>query len=251
MPTKHLPVRRARHSAHVAQTRDPPCTSPTHPAVHCMARLPAALAQLVLCAPQARMGRYKGVGMPRAKKNKVEKVEALLSEPPVIEMDLAAAEERVSSMSETQQQVQATAERAVSQDGDGMTGEEARLALDDVLKTARAGARDWEKIAKQAESDYLLAHRLHKAKMERWDRAEDRKPPPSAYKQIEKYYKNMLELERARAKRLAVLCCAARAQSDQLNCHVEVQAIEIARLNGLVPTDKKSKLRRLTVSVQH
>ena len=71
--------------------------------------------------------------------------------------------------------------------------------------------------------------------MERWARAEDRKNPPSAHKQIEKYYKNKLELEKARARRLAVMCCPFRGQSDQLNCHVEVQAIEISRLNALAP----------------
>ena len=61
---------------------------------------------------------------------------------------------------------------------------------------------------KDAESEFLLAHRLYKAKMDRWARAEDRKNKgkPCAHKQIEKYYKNQLELERARAQRLAVLC---------------------------------------------
>ena len=77
-----------------------------------------------------------------------------------------------------------------------------------------------------------------------------RKKKPSAVGQIEKLYKAQLLLEKARSKRLAVLCCVAKAQSEQLNTHVDVQAIEIWRLNRNVPVEKRSKLPRLTVDVK-
>ena len=74
-------------------------------------------------------------------------------------------------------------------------------------------------MARQAESDFNLAQRLYDARMACWDRAEARKKKPSAVGQIEKLYKAQLELEKARSKRLAVMCCAAKAQSEQLNSH--------------------------------
>ena len=107
-------------------------------------------------------------------------------------------------------------------------------------------------MAREAESEFhLLAKRMYDAKMACWDRAEARKNKPSALGQIEKLYKVMLQLEKARSKRLAVMCCVASAQSEQLNAHVEAQAIEIWRLNRHVPVEKRSKLLRLTVDVQY
>ena len=98
-----------------------------------------------------------------------------------------------------------------------MSWEEARVDIASTLKEVRDQMKWWAKHARQAEADFHLAQRLHDAKLERWDRAEARKNKPSPHVQIEKLYKTMLELEKARSKRLAVLCCAADARSDQLN----------------------------------
>ena len=76
------------------------------------------------------MPRYKGVGMPRAKKNKLKKVEEFLSKEPEVEKCSAAAVEPGEPANDAAIQVQAVAACVVSS-GDGeMTGEEARLAID-------------------------------------------------------------------------------------------------------------------------
>ena len=79
--------------------------------------------------------------MPRAKKNKLKKVEELLSKEPAVESYSAAAVEPGEPASDAAIQVQAVATCVVSSGDDEMTGEESRLAIDDVLKEARAGAR--------------------------------------------------------------------------------------------------------------
>ena len=186
------------------------------------------------------------VGMSRPKKQRVEKVEALLSKGPVTEMDQLPHGGDMPPSTDAAEVPAAAALVSPSE----MSGEEARIALSDLLKDARSLMRGWGRMARQAESDFKIAQRLHDARMACWDRAEARKKKPSAVGQIQKLYKAQLELEKARSKRLAVMCCAAKAQSEQLNMHVDVQAIEIWRLNRHVPAEKRSKLPRLTVKVQ-
>ena len=92
------------------------------------------------------------VGMARAKKAKVEKVEALLTKAPVTEaVTMAAGDDLLSSNLEPQEPAAAALVAS-----DEMAGAEARLELNDLIDAARKQMRGWQKMAREAESEFHL-----------------------------------------------------------------------------------------------
>ena len=96
------------------------------------------------CLAQGFGKRKNMVGMARAKKQKVDKVEALLSKAPVTEMDTMAAG---GGMPSTTEELQEPAAAALKMSAE-MSGEEAQVAIFDFLEESRVAMREWEKRAR-------------------------------------------------------------------------------------------------------
>ena len=111
------------------------------------------------------------VGMSRPKKQRVEKVEALLSKGPVAPVTEMDQLPHGGDMPPSTDAAEVPAAAALVSPSN-MSGEEARTALSDLLKDARSLMRGWGRMARQAESDFNLAQRVHDARMACWDRAD-------------------------------------------------------------------------------
>ena len=90
-----------------------------------------------------------------------------------------------------------------------------------------------QEILKEDKSEFLLAKRQHKAKMQRFSDSVDRgKASPSM--QLERYYKAELEVRDASLRHEIVKGMVAEAQINAKDALLQVQAAEIARLRRIV-----------------
>ena len=86
---------------------------------------------------------------------------------------------------------------------------------------------------KEQTSEFLLAKRQHKAKMQSFTHSVDRgKASPSV--QLERYYKAELEVRDASLRHEIVKEMVAEAQINAKDALLQVQAAEIARLRRIV-----------------
>ena len=178
------------------------------------------------------MGRYKGVGMPKAKKKKRAPAEDYST----IAVDVANAEDDVGSAVVQQEATHATAAPDPPTLADlEMAKLECEVWLEELLEKRKA--------ARKAKSALTLTRRIEEVKFKYFKRNVKRAPATSAYKYIEKCYKSELRVkdEQFKCAKADLMLAYAREQADA--CLHSVQRLEIARLRRELRAAKKNTSR--------
>ena len=87
-------------------------------------------------------------------------------------------------------------------------------------------------------NSFDLAERVYYANMRRWERAEDRKPPPDGLDQLKKYYKHLVKLLKAEVRMLAFSAAAFSAGCVARDAANKAQSVELHALRRLLVLDK-------------
>ena len=166
------------------------------------------------------MVRAKGIGMPARRKQKRPAPEIVSEE--VCDAADAEIDLRLPTSSSSPLPRTGVSTRGPNLDKANAAYDEANLQLEVA-----------QEILKEDKSEFLLAKRQHKAKMQRFSDSVDRgKASPSM--QLERYYKAELEVRDASLRHEIVKGVVAEAQINAKDALLQVQAAEIARLRRIV-----------------
>ena len=163
------------------------------------------------------MPRVKGIGMPKAKKRKVQAAEpcADKAEKPDDEAALLGSNEELDMLP-----AYVTALESSNQDKAARAYEQARIEL-----------LAMKEIMQEQDAKLRLEERLYAAKMKRFSTAVDRnKGSPTL--QLERYYQAELQLEKAKHTQTAYLQFKAEAETKAVKALLKVRDREIACLRA-------------------
>jgi len=90
-----------------------------------------------------------------------------------------------------------------------------------------------------ADDHHKMELRLFEAKMERWDRTEKRKPPPSPLNQLEKLYKARIQLLESEERTSFAFAMACSAACEAKDAQIKLQTIELKAFRSHVASDSR------------